>query len=304
MAKSEAAFRFLRRFKFLSVRVWHEISEGNVLGLAAQVAFFFVLALVPFFILLAALVGLLPSTDLWGQVLRWITLYLPQSSQTFVFNIVAGLTRGRVSFLSFGVVSSAWAASGGVFTLMSCLNSAYEVQETRKLWKRAGLVILTLLVVCLVFLISFGLLTAGHLIAGWITVHVTRGLPLPELWSIGHWIVSVVLLVIGVSAIYYLLPDCKLPWRWVTPGTIMAVVVWIPGSIGFNFYVRHIAKYNTIYGALAGFMILMVWIYLVSLVVLVGAEVNHELIKLRADVNPRCGSDHLKPVDHAHVDRH
>jgi membrane protein len=294
MAKSEAAVGVMKRFKTLMLRVWHEVSDDNVAGLAAQVGFFFVLALFPFFILLAALVGLLPSTQLWGQVLKWITLYLPQSSQTFVFNMVAGLTHGRESFLSLGVLSAAWAASGGVFTLMSSLNAAYEVPETRKLWKRALLAMLTLFVVCLLFLVSFGLLTVGHLFATWIAANVTPGLPLPELWRVGRWVASVVLLMVGMSYVYYLLPNHKAPLLWVTPGTILAVIVWIPASLGFNFYVRHIASYNKIYGALAGFMVLMVWIYMICLVVLVGAELNNEITKMRTAASTDSTADKLK----------
>lgn len=304
MAKSERTFGSVKQFETLMLRVWRKISEDNVAGLAAQVAFFFVLSLFPFFILLAAVVGLLPSTQLWGHLLKWATLYLPESSQTLVFNIVAGLTRGRVSFLSLGVLSAAWAASGGVYTLTSSLNTAYDVVETRKLWKRALLTIFTVFVVCLLFLGSFGLLTGGQLLATWIAAHLALGLPILAIWRIGHWLVSLALLTLGISTVYYLLPNCKLPWHWITPGTLLAVAIWVPGTLGFNFYVQHIANYNTIYGALAGFMIMMVWIYLVSLVVLAGAELNHEMIKMRAGTGAGSPDEVWKgPVEVTRADR-
>jgi membrane protein len=281
MGKFEGMFRFVEPSGRFLRHVWHEMSEDNVMGVAAQMAFFFTMALFPFFILLAALAGMLPSTGLWTHVLRWVTLYLPESSQNFVFNTVAGLTYGRMKFLSFGVFSAAWAAAGGVFTLMSSLNAAYEVRETRNLWKRAGLALVTLFMVCLLFLGSFGVLTGGRLLAAWISVHITPGLPLPEVWRIGHWVVSLGLLVFGMATIHYLLPNCKQPWRCVTPGAFLAVAVWVPGTMAFNFYVKHIGSYNRIYGTLGGFMVLMVWIYMISLVVLIGAEVNREIVKMR-----------------------
>jgi membrane protein len=281
MAKFAGAFRRVKPFVKLVRGVWHELSEDNVVGQAAQMAFFFTMALFPFFILLAALVGILPSTGLWNHILRWVTLYLPESTQNFVFNMVAGLTHGRIKFLSIGVLSAAWAASGGVFTLMSSLNVAYEVPETRKLWKRAGLALLTLFVVCLLFLGSFGLLTGGHLLAAWISKHVTPGLALPAMWRFGHWLASLLLLIFGMAAIHCFLPNCKLRWLWVMPGALLVVAVWIPASMAFNFYVNHIGSYNRIYGTLSAFMILMVWIYIISLVVLVGAEVNREIIRMR-----------------------
>jgi len=281
MGKFEGLLPFAEPFVRFMRHVWHEMSEDNVMGVAAQMAFFFTMALFPFFILLAALAGMLPSTGLWTHVLRWVTLYLPESSQNFVFNTVAGLTHGRIRFLSIGVFSAAWAAAGGVFTLMSSLNVAYEVRETRNLWKRAGLALITLLIVCLLFLGSFGLLTGGHLLASWISAHITPGLPLPAFWRIGHWFVSLVLLVFGMATLHYLLPNYKQRWLWVIPGALLAVAAWVPGSIAFNFYVNHIGSYNRIYGTLGAFMVLMVWIYLISLVVLVGAEVNREIVKRR-----------------------
>jgi membrane protein len=289
MAKLERAFRLAKPFVRLMRQVWREMSEDNVAGLAAEMAFFFTMALFPFLILLAALAGILPSTGLWNHILRWVTLYLPESSQNFVFNTVAGLTHGRIKFLSIGVLSAAWAASGGVFTLMSSLNVAYEVAETRKLWKRVCLALITLFVVCLLFLGSFGLLTGGHLLAAWISAHVTPGLPLPEVWQLGHWLVSLILLVFGMAAIHYFLPNCKLRWLWVTPGALLAVAVWVPGSIAFNFYVNHIGSYNRIYGALSAFMILMVWIYIISLAVLIGAELNREIVRMRTGGPVNCG---------------
>jgi membrane protein len=288
MAKLKGAFRLLKPLVRLLRGIWHETSEDNVLGVAAQMAFFFAMALFPFFILLAALVGTLPSTGLWNHILRWVTLYLPQSTQNFVFNTVAGLTHGRIKFLSIGVISAAWAASGGIFTLMSSLNVAYEVAETRKLWKRAGLALITLFVVCLLFLGSFGLLTGGHLLASWVAAHVTPGIPLPAVWRIGHWLASIVLLIFGMAAIHHFLPNCKLRWLWVLPGALLVVTVWVPGSIAFNFYVNYIGAYNRIYGALSAFMILLVWIYIVSLVVLIGAEVNREIIRMRTGAPIDC----------------
>jgi membrane protein len=296
MAKSRSAFRFIKPFTTLMRRVSHEVSEDNVAALAAQMAFFFTLALFPFFILLAALAGTLPSTELWNHILKWVTLYLPESSQNFVFNSVASLTYGRVKFLSIGMLSAAWAASGGVLTLMSSLNAAYDVTETRKLWKRAALAMITLFVVCFLFLGSFGLLTAGHLVATWLAARMTPGLPLPAIWRIGHWLVSLVLLIIGIAIIYYLLPNCKQRWRCVTPGTLLAAVVWVPGSLAFNFYVRHIGSYNRIYGTLGGFMVLMVWIYIISLVVLIGAELNREIVKMRTSGTSEPRKQPLTPI--------
>ncbi|MGH9431762.1 MAG: YihY/virulence factor BrkB family protein [Terriglobia bacterium] len=261
-------------------RVWHDLGDDNILGLAAQMSFFFALALFPFFILLAALVGTLPSTTLWDHVLKWITLYLPQTSQALVFQTVASLTRGREKFFSLGLVSAIWAATGGVLCLMSSMNIAYEVKETRKLWKRILLAPGMLFVLCFLFLGSFGLLTAGRLFAAWVTSHTGPISSLSEIWQVGRWIGSLILLIIGLALVENLLPDLKRPWQWITPGAALPIIAWIPGSVVFNWYVRDISSYNAMYGALAAFMVLMVWIYIVSAVILIEAEINCELLKI------------------------
>ncbi len=277
-APPASSVKSLRRF---IARVLNEVSEDNVFGLAAQMAFFFSLSLLPFFIFLAALAGVLPSTHLWDHVLKWVTLYLPEPSQTFVFNTVAGLTRGRKTFVSFGFLTAVWSACGGVMSMTSALNTAYEIHETRPWWKRIGIAVLMVLILGLLFLASFGILTVGHITLLWVLSHTSPGVPPPILWSVGHWMISMFLLVLGMALIDYFLPDLKQTWHWVSPAIALAVIVWIPGSLAFNFYVQHIGSYNRMYGALGAFIILMVWIYILSAIILIGAEANSELLKIR-----------------------
>jgi membrane protein len=265
--------------KGLALGVWSEVRKDNLPGLAAEVSFFFCLALFPFFILLAAVAGILPSTELWNHILPWVTRYLPQSSQMFVFETVAGLTHGGEKFLSIGVVSAAWATAGGVLTLISSLNAVYGVPETRSIWKRALIIVFMLFVICFLFLGSFGLLTVGHFLAVRVMAHTTLGGVLNVLWEVLHWVVSLLLLTIGMGIIYAVLPDHKHSWHWITPGTVLVILTWIPGSLAFNFYIRHNTSYSKIYGTMEAFMVLMVWIYIISLIVLIGAEVNCEFMK-------------------------
>ncbi len=260
-------------------RVLHEMGEDNVLGLAAQTSFFFALSLFPFLIFLGGLVGILPLTGLWDRVLEWVILYLPQSSQSLVFRTVAGLTRGREEFVSIGFIGALWSASGGVLSLMASLNTCYEVRETRPFWKRMALTIFMLFILGFLFIGSFGILTVGHLFAVWVNSLMVPGRATPIIWRVGRWVVSLGLLIVGMSVVDYFFPDLKQPWHWITPGTVLAIVLWVPGTLLFNFYVRHVGSYSAEYGALGAFMVLMVWIYLVSAVVLIGAEINCELMK-------------------------
>jgi membrane protein len=271
--------------KKLARRVWKELNDDNVPGLAAQASYYFVLALFPFLISLAALVGCLPFTGLWPKILNWVTLNLPWEAQHLVLQTVVGLTRGHASYLSLGLAGTAWAACGGFMNLMGSLNSAYEVRETRSYLRRVCLAFGMLLVLNCLVLGSFALLTAGD----WLGDRVLEGAgPVATiLWHVGRWLLSLALLALAISILDYYLPDLRKPWRYSTPGTLFVVLAWIPAMLGFNAYLVHFATYGKTYGALGTFVILMVWTYVASLIVLTGAEINSELYKMQRNLKSR-----------------
>ena len=262
----------------LCQRIWRETDADNCVGWAAQMSFYFVAALFPFFIFLAALVGFLPFSGFWHAFVVWTTHYLPRGARRLVLSEVLGLTQGRVSFLSIGVLGTIWTASAGVMSLMESLNAAYEVRETRSYWKRLGLALLTLFMFSLLIFAAFGLLCAGHGLGVWLGAHAQSFYP-NALWNIGRWLVSLGLIGVAAAIADHVLPNRKRPWRWVTPGSIFAILASVVASIGFNLYVEYINSYSKTYGALGAFIILMFWIYMMSLITLIGAEVNSELEK-------------------------
>ena len=269
----------------LARRVWRNLNSDNVPGLAAQASYYFVLALFPFLITLAALVGCLPFTGLWNSILAWVTYHLPWESQQLILQTVIGLTRGRGSYLSLGLVGTAWAACSGFMNLMGSLNAAYEVRETRSYWKRAVLAFGMVVVFNLVFLGSFGLLSAGD----WLDRQLLAeaGPWVVVLWKVGRWVLSLTLLALAIAVLDYSLPDLKRPWHCLSPGTLFVVMAWIPAMLGFNYYIVHFTHYGKTYGTLAAFVILMIWMYIASLMVLTGAEINSELHKMRIDTKAR-----------------
>jgi len=268
--------------KELVKRVWKEVDADNVPGLAAQTSYYFVLAFFPFLIFLAALVGGLPFTGLWDETLAWITLNFPRQSQQLILDTVRSLTHNRGSFLSLGLLGTVWAACAGLMNLMCSLNAAYEVKETRSFYRRLGLAFIMLCVLTSLFVGSFGLLTAGD----WLSSQLTdRGIDvlLITLWFVGRWTVALLLLALAVALVDYALPNRKRPWRCLTPGALFFILAWVPATLGFNLYVRHFASYSRTYGALGAFVVLMVWTYITSLIALIGAEINRELHKMRAE---------------------
>lgn len=270
-------------FKELIRRVWKEIQEDNLLGLAAQMSYFFVLSFFPFLIFLAALIGYLPFTDLWSKVLAWIAYSFPAESQRLIIDTVLSLTRKRTSLLSLGLLGTAWAASSGIITLSAALNVAYEVKETRSFWKLSLMALGMLFILSFFFITAFGLLATGDWLGHWIGSRIGPSAPFQVLWAFGRWVLSLVLMGIGIAIVYYALPNGGRLWRGVIPGTVFVVLVWLPVSLGFGMYVKHLGAYDKMYGSLGAFVILMIWVYVTSLILLVGAEINSELRKARRE---------------------
>jgi membrane protein len=264
----------------LARRVWNATNADDVTGLAAEMSYYFVLSVFPFLIFLAAVVGTLPFTNAWGGMLKWILLYFPRDSQGLVFQIVLSLTQDRRSFLSLGLLGSAWAATSGLMSLMAALNTVYEVQETRSYAKRLGLASLMVLVLALLLLSTFALLTAGNWVDQWLAASSMGLVSALALWRMTRWIASVILLGVGIGILDHIMPNLQRPWRRIRPGVAFTVVGWLVASAGVNFYAKHLSTFNKTYGVLGVFIILMVWIYLVSVVTLVGAEINSELGKM------------------------
>ena len=258
-------------------RLRDRMAKDNVAGLSAQISYYFALALFPSLIVLGAVVGTLPSTHLWDGILRWITQYFPAETRAFVFQTVASLTEGRNRYLSLGLVGTAWAASGGLMSLMSALNTVYRVKETRSYLKRLGVAFLMLFVLGSLVLATFGLLTAGYWLDQWLRSQVTPTVPLALVARVARWATSIVVAILSITWLDHTLPNRKRSWRWFTPGTVLIVTGWLLFSLGFNLYVRRIASYHRTYGVLGAFVILMVWVYTASLIALVGAEVNSVL---------------------------
>lgn len=268
-------------------RLWHRIDAHNCIGKAAEISYFFVLALFPAFIVLAALVSFLPVTGLWNHILAWITEFFPLDARPLILQTVNGLTRGRTSFLSIGVAAAAWTISSGIEALIEGLDNAYETPETRSYWERRALALVMVFAFSFLLLTSFALATAGAWLGRWVDLWTALGSPLDDLWDFSRWVVSLALLALCVEMVYYLLPNVKRPWRWLTPGGLFVVVTWIPGTLAFNLYLQHFSSYSRTYGALGAIFIFMVWLYLVSILVLIGAEINCEMEQIHGEKNRR-----------------
>jgi membrane protein len=263
-----------KRVVSLLRKIWYRLNLDDCVDLAAQVSFYFILSLFPFFLVLASLLGWIPTTDRWDAFADWLTTYFPSQARRTVLTSMLELSHGYASFLSIGLLATIWSASSGFMSLMEALSVAYGMKDGRSYVRKRVIAILATLVAVVFVLLSFALWNLGHLVEGFVTSDLRYFVFFQTQWKFVRWLATLVLLLLGIDLINYFLPAKGRPWRWFTPGTIFVALAFAAATLGFNFYVAHGSDIPKIYGALAGFIVLMLWIYAANLILLIGAETD------------------------------
>jgi len=262
----------------LARRVWREIQEDEVTDRAAALAYYFLFALFPALLFLTTLLGLLPIPNLMDRLMEYVSRALPGDAASVTQKTLAEILRGASGgLLSIGVLGALWAASNGLASIMSALNVAYDVPESRPFWKRKALALGLTLLFALFILTALVLMIFGPMIGQTVASWVGLGAAFTRVWNIVSIPIVIVLVAVGVALVYYLAPAAEQKFRWVTPGSALAVVLWLAMSAGLRYYVSHFANYNATYGSIGGVILLMLWLYLSGITLLIGAEVNSEI---------------------------
>jgi membrane protein len=249
---------------------------------AAALAYHILFALFPFYLFLVALLGFLQIPDFFDWILEQASTVLPADAYTIVERVVRDLQETQSGgILSVGIITALWSASTGVRALMNALNSAYDVPESRVAWKRY-LLSLFFTIGFAVLLIAAGvLLVIGPQVIEWIADLAGLGEVFLTVWTWLRWPVIVLLLMLTAGLVYWVVPNIDQPFRLITPGAVLAVCVWILASIGFSFYISHIANYDATYGSIGGIIVLMLYFFISANVLLAGAELNAEVYELK-----------------------
>jgi membrane protein len=258
--------------------VGKEVQEDNCLGLAAQLAYYFLFALFPFFLFLTALIGFLPIPNLMEQIMNLLVTVVPGNVlQLIQDNVHHLVTEQRGGLLSFGILAALWSSSSAVTAIIGALNRAYDVKERRPFWKMRGTAILLTLGLALFMLSALVLLMFGPQIGSWIASQIGLGSIFEVTWNILRWPIIVFFLIVAIGLVYYFAPDVEQKWKWITPGSAFAVILWIIASLGFSFYVNNFGSYNKTYGSIGAVIVLLTWMYISGLIILIGGEINAEI---------------------------
>ncbi len=261
-------------------RTFKEFMDDNLPDWAAALTYYSVLSLFPAVLVLASLIGLVGDPDKLAENLRQ---FAPSQAQDTLVDVVRQLAgsagiAGPLAIIS--LLSALWAASAYLGGFIRASNAIYDVEEGRPIWKTLPLrVALTLTMMVLLTLTAVGVVLSGG-IADRVGHALGLGSTGIVVWNIAKWPVLAVLVSLAIAILYWASPNVRQPgFRWITPGSTIAVLVWAAASAGFAVYVANFASYNKVYGSLAGVVVFLVWLWLSNLAILFGAEFDAELTR-------------------------
>ena len=261
-----------------------EISRDQLTVVAGSVTYSGMLALFPFLLFLVSLASVVITPEQAEQLVEQLSRVAPGDVTRILGDRIRSITSSsQAGLLTFGALGALWAASGGVTTLVSALNTVYGVKEQRPFWKTRGLAIAMTLVSGVLAVVAALVAVVSPALAGavggpigtailWLRLPVA-GLVMMLLWAI----------------LYYVLPDVEQSFKFITPGSVGGVVVWVVASWGFSEYVTHFGSYEATYGSLGGIIVMLLWMWISALVLLVGAEAN-AVIEHRSAEGKRVGA--------------
>jgi membrane protein len=268
-------------------RAFKEFKDDNLTDWAAALTYYGLLALFPALIVLVALLGVFGqfprTTNAMFQILT--DAGVDDNTVKSVRGPVEGVIKskgGAGALLGFGLLVALWSASGYIGAFIRASNAVYEINEGRPFWKLRPLqILITLLGTILLALVLVAIVVSGPL-AKAIGSSVGLGDAAVTAWNIAKWPIIIVIVMAMVAGLYYLAPNIRHPkFRWISPGGVLFVVLWIVATAGFFFYVSNFGSYNKTYGTLGGLIVLLVWMWITNVALLFGVEFDAELERSR-----------------------
>jgi membrane protein len=269
--------------KTVLVRTVKEFLDDEMSTYASALAYQMLFSLFPFLLFLIALIGFLHLPDFFSWLRLQSELVLPPQALDQVNPVIDQLQQSKGGLLSIGIFIALWTASAGVRLMMSAMNAAYDVVEARPAWKRIPLSVFYTIGIAGMLLTVAALMVTGPQVMNWLAAQIGMEDFIVTLWTILRWPLIILLLMVAVAIMYYVMPDVKQSFRFITPGSMLAVVVWIVASLGFAYYVKTFADYNAMYGSIGAIIVLLLYFYISAAVLLLGAEMNAVIEHMSAE---------------------
>ena len=265
-------------WKELASRTVKDSIQDDVAGIAAQLAYYFFLALFPALLFLVALASFFPLYNFTDELMRLLAPVAPEAVVGVLRDQLTRLSNSEdVGLLSIGLFMALWSSSAAMVSIIDAMNRAYDIEDSRPWWKRRLIAIALTIGLAMFILTSFGLIVAGP----WLADFLGRSFGLAPAfamgWKILQWPFVFMLASTGFALVYYFAPDAEQEWVWITPGALMATILWFLASLAFRFYVVNFGNYEEAYGTLGAIILTLLWFYITGLAMVIGAELSAEI---------------------------
>ena len=274
----------LARFKIplgwgqLLKQTYQEAWADDILNLAAQQAYYFFFALFPLLLALVSFASFFPLSGLTDELFSLLGGVMPSQVIDMITTQLNKLSNQNAGgLLTVAFLITIWSSSGALVSMCSTLNAAYDITEGRPWWKVRLIAIGLTIGLAIFILISMTLIVAGPSIAEGIAAKAGLGVAFEWTWKIVQWPVVLVFVATAIALVYYFAPDAEQEWVWITPGSVLATLLWLAVSLGFKLYIANFGSYTETYGIIGGVMMLLLWFYLSGIAILIGAELNAEI---------------------------
>jgi membrane protein len=271
----------IKIFPFID-QLYCRFQDDDVSALGAQLTYYLILAFFPFLILLMTIISYTPVTS--EDILKGVSPVLSNATYKIIEDFVNEiLASGSRTLLSIGMIGTIWAASNGVMAIVKGLNKAYDEEENRPFWKLSGIAILFTLALGFMILLSFALLVFGKKVGEQLFEHFPNNFDI--IWNFIKYGIPLATMLFVFVFLYVLAPNRRLSVREVIPGAIFSTAGWVIISILFAFYVNRWDTYTRSYGSIGGIIVLLIWLYFSSVIILLGGQINATLSFLRDGKN-------------------
>jgi len=261
-------------------RLVRRIKDDRIFGRAAQLSYYFLLALFPLLLFLINILGYLAQegTLFRDKLLVYLAALMPGSAFALVRATVDEISVSRgTGKLSFGILAALWAASNGMGAISDTLNTAYNVKETRPWLKRRLMAVCLTIALAILIVAALAIVLVPGTIGEALAARYGLGSVFTAIWSVIQWPIALIFVLTTFNLIYNFAPNISSnARRWITPGAFVGVALWLLVSFGFRLYLDYFDSYSVTYGSLGAVIVLMLWFYLSGVAILIGGEVNCE----------------------------
>ena len=287
----------------LARRVWRQVVRDDAVGRSAQLSYFFLFALFPLLFFLFSLLGYFTESgpELRASLLQYLRTIVPAKAHLLIRDtldeIIQASSGGK---LSFGLLAALWFASFGMGAVISALNAAYGVKESRAWWKAQLVAVGLTVALALLTASALALVLYGGGIGLLLAERLGLGGTFTSVWNVLQWPLVLAFVLFAFALIYYFAPNVReIKWYWITPGSVLGLALWLLISFAFRLYINLFDTYSATYGSLGAVMILLLWLYLTGAAIIVGGELNAVIENAAAEAGAPDAKEHgeMEPGD-------